>query len=144
MVIYSNPQLGFSFERPSTWRQDTTVKDGVRFTGVDESMTLVFVKPNTKDLMAYASSDARQFAASQPNYKQAGLAKSTEVANAVLLGFQTTGTSQVTGKAYPARGDRYYVALKDGRIAVLTVTTSARNYDGQGIRDMVLSLKITR
>jgi hypothetical protein len=144
LVAYINTQQGFSIDRPASWTQDTSAKDGVKFAGGDGVMTLVFVKPNVKDVLTYATNDAGQFAASQPNYKQVGLAPSTEVANAVLLGFETAGTSQVTGKAYPARGDRYYIALKDGRIAVLTVATSVRNYDGQGVRDIALTLKVAK
>jgi hypothetical protein len=143
-VAYANTQQGFSIDRPAPWTQDISVKDGVKFAGGDGVMTLVFVKPNIKDVLTYATNDAGQFAGSQPNYKKVGLAPSTEVANAVLLGFETTGTSQVTGKSYPARGDRYYIALKDGRIAVLTVTTSVRNYDGQGVRDIALTLQVTK
>jgi hypothetical protein len=144
LVAYANTQQGFSIERPAPWTQDMTVIDGVKFVGGDGSLTLAFIKNTSADVLAFATNDTKTFAATLPSYKLVGLAPSTEVNNAVVLGFETTSTSQVTGKTYAARGDRYYIGLKDGRIAVLTMISSAKNYDREGVRDIALTLKVTK
>ena len=143
LVTYADAGQGFAIDYPKPWTQDPAVKDGVKFDG-DGTMSLVFVKATAKAVMAFATTDAPTFAATQPSYKQIGLDASTEVENAVVLAFETTGTSNVTGKTYKARGDRYYIALKDGRIAVLTVTSPVKNYDREGVRDIALTLKVTK
>ena len=143
LVTYADAAQGFSIDYPKPWTKDPAVKAGVKFDG-DGTLTLAFVKADAKDVMAFATADAKAFAASQPSFKQVGLDASTEVRHAVVLGFETTGTSNVTGKTYAARGDRYYIALNAGRIAVLTVISPARNYDREGIRDIALTLKVTK
>jgi hypothetical protein len=143
LVPYADAAQGFSIDYPKPWTQDPAVKNGVKFDG-DGTMSLAFVKPDAKDALAFATADAQTFAASQPSFKQVGLEASTEVPNAIVLGFETTGTSNVTGKTYAARGDRYYIALKDGRIAVLTVISPVKNYDREGVRDIALTLKVTK
>ena len=143
LVPYADIAQGFSIDYPKPWSKDPAVKDGVKFDG-DGSMTLAFVKPDIKDAMAFATADAKTLATSHPSFKQVGLDASTEVPNAIVLGFDTTGTSNVTGKPYAARGDRYYIALKDGRIAVLTVISPVKNYDREGVRDIALTLKVTK
>ena len=143
LVAYADVAQGFSIDYPKPWTKDPAVKDGVKFDG-DGTMSLAFMKADTKDVMAFATADAKTFAANQSAFKQVGLAASTEVQNAVVLGFETTGTSNVTGKTYAARGDRYYIGLKDGRFAVLTVISPAKNYDREGIRDIALTLKVTK
>ena len=143
LVTYADTTQGFSIDYPKPWTKDPSVTEGVKFVG-DGTFTLVFVKTDTKDLPTFATADAKTFAASLPSFRQVGLDPSTEVKNAVVLGFETTGTSNVTSKTYAARGDRYYIALKDGRIAVFTVISSVKSYDREGIRDMALTLKVTK
>ena len=143
LVTYADAAQGFAIDYPKPWTKDPAMTDGVKFVG-DGTFTLVFVKPTMNDVMAFATADAKTFAASQPGYKQVGLAASTEVTNAVVLGFEATGRSNVTGKTFAARGDRYYIPLKDGRIAVFTVISPVKNYDREGIRDMALTLKVTK
>lgn len=143
LVTYADVAQGFSINYPKPWTKDPAVKDGVKFDG-DGTMSLVFVKANTKDVMAFATTDLKAFAASLPSFKQVGLDASSEVQNAVVLGFETNGISNVTGKTYAARGDRYYIALKDGRIAIVTVISPAKSYDREGIRDIALTLKVTK
>ena len=143
LVTYADTAQGFSIDYPKPWTQDPTVKDGIKFMG-DGTMTLAFIKTDVKDVLTFATTDAKTFAASLSSFKQVGLAASTEVKNAVVLAFETTGTSNVTGKTYAARGDRYYIGLKDGRIAVLTVISPVKNYDREGVRDIALTLKVTK
>lgn len=107
-------------------------------------MTLEFVAPTTgADPMRYAQNDVSSLPDVFPGFKQIGLAASTEVANAVVLGFQADGTSSVTGRSYSARGDRYYVLLPDGRLAILTVVGPDSHYDREGVRDIALTLKVS-
>ena len=143
LVTYADATQGFAIDYPKPWTQDPTVKEGVKFDG-DGTMSLTFVKANPKEVMAFATTDVKPFSASLPSFKQVGLDASTEVQNSVVLGFETNGISNVTGKTYAARGDRYYIALKDGRIAVVTVISPAKRYDREGIRDIALTLKVTK
>ena len=58
-----------------------------------------------------------------------------------MLGFTANGTSTVTGKAYTARGDRYYMPLTNGQIAVLTVIGPDNHYDREGVRDIAANVQ---
>jgi hypothetical protein len=143
LVTYTDAAQGFSIAYPQPWTQDTTVTDGVKFTGGDDSMTLAFVTPSDgADAMTYAKADATNLPTTFTDFKQVGLAASTEVKDAIVLGFEASGTSTVTGKAYTARGDRYYMPLSDGRIAVLTVIGPTNHYDREGVRDIALTFRL--
>jgi hypothetical protein len=145
LVTYSDTKQGFSIEYPGNWTQDKTITQGVKFTGGDDSLTLEFViPPGGTDAMAYARNDVAAVTTAFPGFNQVGLAASTEVKNAIVLGFGANGTSVVTGKAYTARGDRYYMPLPDGRIAVLTVIGPANHYDREGVRDIALTFKLIK
>ena len=143
LAMYSDPKQGFSIAYPEPWTRDPKTTEGVRFDG-DGVMTLVFVDPQGAALAAYASGDAAAYGATLAAYKQRGLAPSREVRNSIVLAFQTTGKSSVTGKTFVAIGDRYYMQLKDGRIAVLTVISPDRSYDREGVRDIALTLALTK
>jgi hypothetical protein len=117
----------------------------VKFAGGDDSLTLEFVTPSAgTDAMAYAKSDVASVAAAFPGFKQLSLAPSTEVKNAIILGFEANGTSAVTGKAFAAHDERYYMPLADGRLAILTVAGPASHYDREGIRDIALTFNVTK
>ena len=145
LVTYADAQQGFAIGYPSPWTQDTSVTTGVKFVGGDDSLTLEFVPPPAgSDAMAYAKRDLSAVASAFPGFKQVGLAASTEVKGAVVLGFTANGTSAVTGKAFSARGDRYYMPLADGRMAVLTVLGPDNHYDREGVRDIALTFRATK
>ena len=144
-VTYSDAAQGFSIGHPSTWTQDPAVKQGVKFSGGDDSMTLEFVSPaKGTDVMTYAKNDVSTVSAAFSGFKQLSLAASTEVANAVVLGFEANGASVVTGKAFAAHDERYYMPLTDGRLAVLTLTGPTAHYDREGFRDLALTFKVTK
>lgn len=144
LVTYQDAAQHFAIGRPGPWTQDPSVTDGVRFNGGDDFMRLQFVTPPAgADAMAYAKQDAAAAAKEFPGFTQVGLAPSTEVDKAIVLGFTAQGTSAVTGKSYQARGDRYYIPQTDGRIAVITVLGPASHYDREGVRDIALTLKVT-
>jgi hypothetical protein len=144
LVRYTDAAQGFSIAYPGPWTQDKSTITGVQFKGGDDRMTLEFVTPPAgTSAITYATSDVAAVKAAYPGFKQVGLAPSTEVSNAVVLGIQATGVSTVTGKTYDSRGDRYYLPLPDGRIAVLTVIGPSSHYDRESIRDIALTFKLT-
>lgn len=143
LVTYSDVTQGFAIGHPGPWTQDTTVTDGVKYVGGDDWMTLEFVTGT--DAMAYAQNDVAAVSAAFPGFKQLGDIKaSTEVKNAIILGFTSDGTSAVTGKAFDAHNERYYMPLTDGRIAILTVYGPESHYDREGVRDIALTFKVTK
>jgi hypothetical protein len=143
LVTYTDSSQGFSIGHPGTWTQDLTFTPGVKFIGGDSSMTLEFVTPpNGTDAMTFAQSDVAAVTAAFPGFKQLSLAASSEVKNAVILGYSANGTSAVTGKTFTAHNERYYISLSDGRIAVLTVIGPDNLYDREGVRDIALTFKI--
>jgi hypothetical protein len=145
LVTYSDAAQGFAIGYPGPWTQDKSVTQGVKFVGGDSSLTLEFVTPSAGlDAMTYAQNDVATVAAAFPGFKQLSLAASTEVKNAIILGYEATGTSAVTGKAYMAHDERYYMPLADGRIAILTVTGPDNHYDREGVRDIALTFKVTK
>ena len=145
LVTYSDAAQGFAIGYPGPWTQDKSVTNGVRFVGGDDSMTLEFATlPAGTDAMTYAQNDVAAVSAAFPSFKQLGLAPSTEVKDAIILGFEASGTSAVTGKSFTAHDERYYIPLTNGRIAILTVVGPSNHYDREGVRDIALTLKATK
>ena len=143
LVTYADAAQGFAIGHPGPWTQDTSVTDGVKFVGGDDSMTLEFVTPPAgMDAMTYAKNDVAAVSAAFPGFKQLNLEPSTEVKNAVILGFEANGKSVVTGKDFTAHDERYYILLADGRIAMLTVVGPANHYDREGVRDIALTFQM--
>jgi len=145
LVTYSDTAQGFSVGYPNNWTQDTRFTNGVKFAGGDSYMTLEFVTPPAgTDAMTYAQSDVAAVSAAFPGFNQLNLAPSTEVQNAIILGYNATGTSTITAKTFIAHDERYYMPLADGRIAILTVVTPDNLYDREGVRDIALTFKLTK
>lgn len=143
LVTYADSAQGFAVGHPGPWTQDTAVTDGVKFVGGDDWMTLKFVIPPAgTDVMTYATNDVANVSATFSGFQQLSLAPSTEVKGAVILGFNADGTSTVTGKAFKAHDERYYIPLADGRLAVLTVAGPESHYDREGVRDIALTVKV--
>ena len=145
LVTFSDAAQGFAIGYPSTWTQDTSVTNGVKFVGGDDWMTLEFVTPPAgTDAMTYAQNDITAVSSAFQNFKQLSLEPSTEVQDAIILGFTSDGTSSVTEKSFTAHNERYYMPLPDGRIAVLTVFGPENHYDREGVRDIALTFKNTK
>ena len=143
LVTYADAAQGFAIGHPGPWTQGTSVTGGVKFVGGDDSMTLEFVTPPASaDAMTYAKNDVAAVSAAFPGFKQLNLQPSTEVKNAIILGFEANGKSVVTGKGFTAHDERYYIPLADGRIAVLTVVGPANHYDREGVRDIALTFQM--
>jgi len=145
LVTYSDSTQGFAIGYPGPWTQDASFSPGVRFVGGDDYFTLEFVTPPAgTDAMIYAQSDVAAVTATFPGFKQIDIKASTEVKNAIVFGFTADGKSAVTGKAFTAHNERYYMPLADGRIAVLTVVGPENHYDREGVRDIALTFKVTK
>lgn len=145
LVTYSDATQGFAIGHPGPWTQDITFTNGVKYAGGDDWMTLEFVTPPAgTDATTYAQNDVAAVTAAFPGFKQVNLEASTEVKNAIILGFTADGTSAVTGKAFTAHNERYYMPLADGRIAILTVVGPENHYDREGVRDIALTFKVTK
>jgi len=143
LVTYSDSAQGFAIGHPGPWTQDTTFTNGVKFVGGDDWMTLEFVTGT--DAMSYAKTDVSAVTAAFPGFKQLGnITASTEVKNAIILGFTSDGKSTVTGKTFTAHNERYYMPLADGRIAILTVYGPENHYDREGVRDIALTFNVTK
>ncbi len=144
LVTYADKGQGFSIGHPGPWQLDAAVKEGVKFGGGDSSMTLELVDLAADvDAMAYAQNDVANLQAAFEGFKQVGLAPSTEVPGAVVLGFEASGKSVVTGKEFTAHNERYYIPVGGARLAVLTVVSPEKLYDREGVRDIALTLKMT-
>lgn len=145
LVTYSDSAQGFAIGYPSPWTQDTSVTEGVKFVGGDDYFTLEFVTPPAgTNVMDYAQSQVAAVTAAFPGFKQIDLKASTEVKDAVILGFTADGKSAITGKTFTAHNEIYYIPLADGRIAVLTVVGPENHYDREGVRDIALTFKLTK
>ncbi len=145
LVTYSDAAQGFAIGYPGTWTQDKTVTQGVKYVGSDDSLTLEFVTPDKgMDAMTYAQNDVAAVTAAYPGFKQVDLKPSTEVKDAIILGFAAKGKSVVTGKDFTAHNERYYMPLADWRIAILTVISPDNHYDREGVRDIALTFKVTK
>ena len=145
LVTYADAAQGFAIGHPGPWTQDPSVTKGVKFIGGDSSMALELVTPaKGMDAMTYAKHDVAAVTAAFPGFKQLNLDASTEVAKAVVLGFEANGKSAVTGKAFKAHNERYYMPLADGRIAIMTVVSTEQLYDREGVRDIALTFKTTK
>jgi len=144
LVTYADANQSFAIGHPSPWQQDVTVKDGVKFIGGDSSMTLEFVTlSDDMDAMAYAQNEVANIGTAFPGFKQLSLAPSTEVQGAVVLGFEASGKSVVTGKEFTAHNERYYIPIGGDRLAVLTVVGPENLYDREGVRDIALTLNMS-
>jgi hypothetical protein len=146
LVIYSDATQGFAIGHPGTWSQDTTFTNGVKFIGGDDWMTLEFASLAAgTDAMTYVKGDVAVISSQYAGFKQIGtINASTEVKNAIILGFNSDGVSTVTGKNFTAHNERYYMPLSDGRIAILTVYGPENHYDREGVRDIALTFKLTK
>jgi len=145
LVTYSDSTQGFAIGHPGTWTQDTSFTNGMKFVGGDDWMTLEFVTPSAgMDAMTYAQNDVTAVTAAFPGFKEIDIHASTEVKDAIILGFNADGKSAVTGKTFIAHNERYYMPLADGRIAILTVVSPENHYDSEGVRDIALTFKLLK
>lgn len=137
LTDYSDAARGVSFKRPTSWTQDAAFKDGVRFAGGDEWLTLQVID-SKQTATEYASSlalPAGETKVGVKPFKQGSFA-------AQVLSSKAMGKSGVTGKPIDLLTDRWVFSPKSGKLAVLTVTGPTKVFDWEGNRDMALSVRV--
>jgi len=145
LVTFTDAKAGYSVGHPGTWTQDTSLVSGIRFVGGDDAMTAqVLPLPTGSNLQSFAEKDAPLLAKDVVGYKQLSLKPSKDIKGAWILGFEAQGKSSVTGKAYKAHNERYYIPLSGNRIGLVTVTGPEQHYDLEGIRDIALTLVVRK
>ena len=143
LVTYTDAKAGFSIGHPGTWSKDPAFAQGLRFAGGDDAMTVtILALPEGSDLHAFADKDAPALAKDFPGFRQLYLRASKDIKGAWVLGFEAQGASAVTGKAFKAHDERYYIPLKGSRIGLVTVTGPANHYDLEGVRDIAITLAV--
>ncbi len=134
---FTDAARGWSFQRPTSWTQDSAFKGGVRFAGGDEWLSLQVLVSQLSP-QAYTSSlviPAGETKLGVKPFKQGGF-------NASVLSTKSSGNSSVTGKPLELLTDRWVFAAKPGKLAVLAVTGPQRVFDWEGNRDMALSVRV--
>jgi len=143
LVTYTDATAGFSIGHPGTWSRDPVFAQGLRFVGGDDAMTVsILPLPAGSDLRSLAEKDSLVLAKDFPGFRQLTLKASKDIKGAWILGFEAEGKSGVTGKAFKAHDERYYIPLKGGRLGLVTVTGPANHYDLEGVRDIASTLAV--
>ncbi len=137
LTAFSDAARGWSFQRPTSWSQDTTFKDGVRFAGGDEWLSLQVLDSKLTPAQYTSSLKAPvgETILGVKLFKQGAF-------NASVLSSASSGSSSVTGKPLELLTDRWVFAPKAGKLAVLSVTGPKRVFDWEGSRDMALSVRV--
>ncbi len=137
LTDFSDLTRGISFKRPTTWTQDPSFKDGIRFAGGDEWLTLQVIdsKQTPSDFSSSFKIPSYETKLAIKPFKQGKFSAS-------VLSSSAKGQSGVTGKATDLLTDRWVFAPKVGKLAMLTVTGPKKVFDWEGNRDMALSIRI--
>jgi hypothetical protein len=135
LTDFTDATRGWSFKRPTSWTQDSGFKDGIRFAGGDEWLTLQIMdsKQTPKQFTSsFAVPNGETKTGIKP-FKQGKFSASVFSSGSV-------GKSSVTGKPTDLLTDRWVFAPKLGKLAILTVTGPKKVFDWEGNRDMALSV----
>lgn len=137
LTDFTDATRGLSFKRPTSWTQDPSFKDGVRFAGGDEWLTLQVIdsKQSPSEFTSGFVVPTNETKIGVKPFKQGKF-------NASVLSSSAKGQSSVTGKPTDLLTDRWVFAPKMGKLAVLTVTGPRKVFDWEGIRDMALSVRL--
>lgn len=137
LTAFSDIARGLSFLRPSSWTQDFGYKEGVRFVGGDEWLTLLVI-PSGETAQAYAGAFKLPAGEARVGLKPFSQGKFA----AQVLSSKSQGKSSVTSKPLELLTDRWVFSPAPGKLAILTVTGPSKIFDWEGNRDMALSLKL--
>jgi hypothetical protein len=137
LTDFRDAARGLSFKRPTSWTQDSSFKDGVRFVGGDEWLTLQVID-SKQTPEQYTSSFVVPSLETKIGIKPFKQGKFS----ASVLSSSTKGQSSVTGKATDLLTDRWVFAPKLGKLVILTVTGPKKVFDWEGNRDMALSVRL--
>ncbi len=137
LTSFTDATLGISFQRPSSWTQDSSFKAGVRFAGGDEWLELRILDDKSTP-EAYSSAfklPSIETKLGVKTFKQAKFSAS-------VLSSKSVGNSSITGKPLDLLTDRWVFAPKVGKLVVLTVSGPKKIFDWEGNRDMALSVRL--
>ncbi len=137
LTDFTDATRGWSFKRPTSWTQDSSFKDGVRFAGGDEWLTLqILTSKQTPEQFtsSFAVPNGETKIGIKP-FKQGKFSAS-------VFSSSSMGKSSVTGKPTDLLTDRWVFAPRLGKLAVLTVTGPKKVFDWEGNRDMALSARV--
>jgi hypothetical protein len=137
LTEFTDAARGWSFQRPSSWTQDSGFKDGIRFAGGDEWLTLQIMnsKQTPEQFTAGFAVQSGETKIGIKPFKQGKFSAS-------VFSSSSTGKSSVTGKPTDLLTDRWVFSPKLGKLAVLTVTGPKKVFDWEGNRDMALSVRV--
>ena len=145
LVTFTDARAGYSIGHPGTWTQDTSAKEGIRFVGGDDSLTAVIrTLPAGLTVLEFAKKDSPTVGRGFTGFQHLYFKRSIDIRGAWILGFSADESSVVTGKAYQAHDERYYIPLSNHRVGLVTVTGPKTHYDRQGFRDIALTLKVSK
>ncbi len=137
LTDFTDTTIGISFKRPTSWTQDTSFKDGLRFAGGDEWLNLKIIS-SQQTAMQYANAFAMPTGETKIGLKPFHQGKFF----AGVLSSSSQGKSDVTGKATELLMDRWIFSPKLGKLVVLTITGPKKVFDWEGNRDMALSVRL--
>ena len=137
LTDFTDATRGWGFKRPTSWTQDSSFKDGVRFAGGDEWLTLRIIdgKQTPEQFTSSLAVPSGEIKIGIKLFKQGKF-------NASVFSSSGTGKSSVTGKPTNLLTDRWVFSPKLGKLAVLTVTGPKKVFDWEGNRDMALSVRV--
>jgi hypothetical protein len=137
LTDFSDVTRGWSFKRPTSWTQDSSFKDGIRFAGGDEWLTLQIIdsKQTPEQFTSSFSVPSGETKIGIKSFKQGKFSAS-------VFSSSSMGKSSVTGKPTDLLTDRWVFSSKVGKLAVLTVMGPKKVFDWEGNRDMALSVRV--
>jgi hypothetical protein len=137
LTDFSDATRGWSFKRPTSWTQDSSFKEGIRFVGGDEWLTLQIIdsKQTPEQFTSGFSVPSSETKIGIKPFKQGKFSAS-------VFSSSNVGKSSVTGKPTELLTDRWVFSPKLGKLAILTVTGPKKVFDWEGNRDMALSVRI--
>ena len=143
LVAFQDPAAKLMVSYPGTWQK--TSDQPLTFTGVDEYISIE-MRPLSGDVLSAAKVDEAALSTANPGFKRSGvIGASKEVKNSVVISYEwDLAKSAATGKPVHERADRYYIDLGNGRMAILTGTSPKASFDREQVRDIALTLKVTR
>lgn len=142
LVAFQDPAGKVAVSYPSTWQK--TSDQPLTFTGQDEFLSIE-IRQAGGDPVAAAKADQAAVESVAPGFKLTGIVASKEVKNSAVMSYTwETPRSAVTGKPVAEQADRYYIDLGDGRLAVLTGSAPKANFDREQVRDIALTLKVSK
>ena len=137
LTEFTDAARGLSFQRPTSWTQDSGFKDGVRFAGGDEWLILrVMDSQRTPERHTSSLSVT-------PGETKIGIKPFKQGQfSASVYSTSSMGKSNVTGKPTELLIDRWVFSPRPGKLVVLTIGGPKKVFDWEGNRDMARSVRL--